>query len=128
MLCLLPLACGLSAALLLMAVLRIELNMLTLAVAPILVGIGVDDGIHMVGRLHRGEEPGKVLREAGSSMTMTTATTVAAFACLGLATFIGIREAGLVGAVGLVACLLASLHLVPLAYRVARRVSARRAG
>jgi predicted exporter len=129
-LCLLPLACGIGAALLVMAVLRIELNMLTLAVAPILVGIGVDDGIHMVGRLHGGEPPQKVLqkvlREAGSSMTMTTLTTVAAFACLGLATFDGIREVGLVGSVGLLVCLLASLHLVPLAYRAAQRAIARR--
>jgi predicted exporter len=79
----------------------------------------------MVGRLHGGEEPEKVLREAGSSMTMTTLTTVAAFACLGLATFDGIREVGLVGSVGLVVCLLASLHLVPLVYRVAQRLTER---
>jgi predicted RND superfamily exporter protein len=122
-LCLLPLACGVSAALLVMAVFNVELNMLTLAIAPLLVGIGVDDGIHMVERLQTGEEVGNVVREAGSAMTMTTLTTVAAFACLGLATFDGMRDIGLVGAVGIFVCLLASLHLIPLFYRHQARAS-----
>jgi predicted exporter len=52
-------------------------------------------------------------------MTITTLTTVAAFACLGLARFEGVRDVGLVGSVGLAVCLLASLHLIPLCYRPA---------
>ncbi len=47
-----------------------------------------------------------------------TMTTVGAFACLVFATFTGVRELGLVGAVGLIVCLLASLHLIPLVYRL----------
>ena len=35
-----------------------------------------------------------------------------------LATFTGIRDLGLVGAVGLLTCLLASLHLIPLGWRM----------
>jgi predicted exporter len=118
--CLLPLLCGVSAAALTMAALSIELNMLTLTIAPLLIGLGVDDGIHIVERLHAGERSVQVLREAGSSMTITTLTTVATFACLGLARFDGIRDVGLVGSVGLVACLLASLHLVPSCYRMSK--------
>ncbi len=124
-LCLAPLACGLSAALLVMRLLGIELNQLTIAVAPVLVGIGVDDGIHMVERLRAGQGLGTVLRETGASMTMTTLTTVGALACLALATFAGIRELGLVGAVGLIVCLLASLHLVPLGWRLVGPVERR---
>jgi predicted RND superfamily exporter protein len=117
-LCLAPLACGLSAALLVMWLLGIELNLLTITIAPVLVGIGVDDGIHMVERLSAGQAVATVLREAGASMTMTTLTTAGALACLGLATFAGIRELGLVGGVGLLTCLLASLHLIPLGWRL----------
>jgi predicted exporter len=117
-LCLMPLACGLSAAVLVMRLAGIELNLLSIAIAPIVVGIGVDDGIHVVGRLREGHELGAVLREAGSSITMTTLTTVGAFACLGLATFTGVREVGLVGAVALLVCLLASLHIIPVGWRL----------
>jgi predicted RND superfamily exporter protein len=51
-------------------------------------------------------------------MTMTTVTTAGAFACLGLASFGAVRQLGLIGSVGLVACLLASLHLIPLCFRL----------
>ena len=115
-LCLVPLVCGISAALGLMGLLGIELNILTLAIAPLLIGLGVDDGIHMVDRLARGESPAQVIRETGPAMTITTFTTITGFACLGLATFRGVRELGLVAAFGLVVCLGASLHLVPLCY------------
>lgn len=117
-LCLAPLVCGLSAAVIVMRFLGIELNLLSMAIAPILVGIGVDDGIHMVERLRAGQDLGTALRETGSSVTMTTLTTVGAFACLALATFTGIRELGLVGAVALLVCLFASLHLIPLGWKL----------
>jgi predicted RND superfamily exporter protein len=115
-LCLVPLVAGLSATLGIMGLLGIELNILTLAIAPLLIGLGVDDGIHMVDRLARGETPSQVIRETGPPMTITTLTTIAGFACLGLATFRGVRELGLVAAFGLVICLLASLHLVPVCH------------
>ena len=101
-----------------MGLLGIELNILTLAIAPLLIGLGVDDGIHMVDRLARGESAEQVIRETGPAMTITTLTTISGFACLGLATFRGVRELGLVAAFGLVVCLLASLHLVPICYQL----------
>lgn len=124
-LCLVPLVCGISASLGVMGALGIELNILTLAIAPLLIGLGVDDGIHMVDRLARGESPSQVIRETGPAMTITTVTTIVGFACLGLATFRGVRELGLVAAFGLAVCLLASLHLVPICYGyIHRRESA----
>jgi predicted exporter len=124
-LCMTPLACGLSATVLAMPLFDIEFNLLSAAIAPILVGTGVDDGIHMVGRLQAGQKVATVLREAGSSLVMTTLTTVAAFACLGLATFTGIREVGVLGCVGLMGSLLAAIHLVPLGWRLMGNVPSR---
>jgi hypothetical protein len=116
-LCLLPLAVGVAVALGLMALLGVELNVLTVAVAPLIVGLGSDDGIHIVDRLERGEPMEQVLAETGVPMILTTATTIAGFACFGFASFAGIRQLGLLAAVGLVTCLFASLHLVPLCHR-----------
>jgi len=117
LLCLVPLACAVSVAALVMRILGMELSLISITIAPILVGISVDDGIHMVDRLSDGQELNTVLGETGSSMTMTTLTTVGAFACLGLAATPGIRELGVVGAAGLVAALAASLQLIPLGWR-----------
>lgn len=116
-LCFVPLACAVSVAALVMRFLGIELSLMSITIAPILAGISVDDGIHMVDRLSDGQPLTTVLGETGSSMTMTTLTTVGAFACLGLASTPGIRELGIVGAAGLVAALVASLQLVPVGWR-----------
>lgn len=53
-------------------------------------------------RLRSGASPGTVLRETGAAMT-------------------GIREVGLIGAVGLVTCLVASLHTIPVGWRLRGR-------
>lgn len=116
-LCLVPVVCGLSATVLAMRLLGFEFNLMSVAIAPILVGTGVDDGIHVVSRLREGQEVTAVLREAGSSLVMTTLTTLAAFASLALATFAGAREVGILGAIGMLTCLFASVHLVPLGWQ-----------
>lgn len=94
--CLIPLGCGLAAALGLMGLLGIELNVLTLAVAPILVGLCLDDGVHILEALERGE------------------SALAAFQ------FHSVRELGLVVSFGILAALLAALHLVPLCHGLIR--------
>jgi predicted RND superfamily exporter protein len=125
LLCMAPLLCGLAACVLAMPLLGMEFNLLSAAIAPILVGTGVDDGIHMVDRLRAGQDVATVLREAGSGLVMATLTTVAAFASLGLAEFTGIREVGVLGCIGMMVCLLASIHLVPLGWQWLGTVAAR---
>ena len=114
-LCLLPPAVGIAVVLIVMALGGIPLNMLTLSITPLLVGIGIDDGIHVVERLRVGQPVRLIFREAGTSMTFTTLTTVAAFACMAFAQFDGVQEMGLLGAVGMVTALLAAGSLASLA-------------
>jgi uncharacterized protein len=121
LLCMLPLVCGVAAALGAMALFGIELNILTLATTPLIVGLGSDDGIHIVDRLERGEPLAHVLAETGPPMVITTVTTIAGFACFAFARFPGVREMGLVAAWGLVVCLAASMQLVPMVYGMLRR-------
>jgi predicted exporter len=121
LLCLMPLVCGVAAALAALALLHVPLNMLTLAVAPLLIGLGSDDGIHIVDRLERREAPAAVLGDVAAPMIITTLTTIAGFACLAFASFPGVRETGLIAAFGLVVCLLASLQLVPMLHALVRR-------
>lgn len=121
LLCIVPVAASLSAAVIVIGLLGLEVSLLTLTIAPILVGIAIDDGIHIVDRLESGHAFKRAMRDAGSPMTLTTATSVAAFACLGLATFPGVRELGIIGACSLIVALLASLHLVPIGWQLLNR-------
>lgn len=125
LLCLLPLVCGVAAAMGAMALLGLELNVLTMAIGPLMVGLCVDDGIHLVERLERGESRLDVLRESGAAIVITTLTTVTGFACLGFARFPGIRELGAIGSIGILVALVASLQLVPMCHALLRGPSSR---
>lgn len=116
LLCLAPLLCGLAAVVVVMALAGVEVNMLTLAIAPLLIGLGSDDGIHIVDRLERRESVDEVLTDVSAPMVITTLTTIAGFACLAFASFPGVRETGIIAAIGLVVCLIASMQLVPMGY------------
>jgi predicted RND superfamily exporter protein len=90
--------------------------MFTLAIGPLLVGMSVDDGIHMMDRLRGGDSTLTILRESGSAMVITTFTTAAGFACLALSSVPGVRELGVIGASGILGALAASLHLLPVCH------------
>jgi predicted RND superfamily exporter protein len=85
-------------------------------VAPLILGVGSDYGIHIVDRLDRGQPVSQVLREISEPMLITTVTTIAGFACFAFATFPGVREMGVVAAFGLAICHVASLHVLPIGY------------
>ena len=110
-----------------MGLLGIELNVLTMAIAPLMVGLCVDDGIHLVERLDRGEPGLDVLRDSGAAIIITTLTTVTGFACLGFARFPGVRGLGAIGAIGILVALAASLQLVPMCHAMLKRAAARAA-
>jgi predicted exporter len=117
LLALVPAACGLAVMLGVMALLGLPLNLITLAAVPVVVGIGSDDGIHIVDRLERGEDVMTVVRETGIPMGITTVTTIGGFLALLLARFPDVAAAGGMAALGLVVALAASLHLLPLLVR-----------
>jgi predicted RND superfamily exporter protein len=88
-------------------------DLMSLAVAPILLGIGIDDGLHAT----HGAAASGSLREgvasAGRAMTLTTLTTVVGFGSLTVSSIPGLRQAGLLIALGVALCLAATLVVLP---------------
>ncbi|HVS15055.1 MAG TPA: MMPL family transporter [Thermoanaerobaculia bacterium] len=88
-------------------------DLMSLAVAPILLGIGIDDGLHaghaaaLAGSFREG------VATCGRAIALTTLTTVVGFGSLATSSIPALRSAGalLAGGVGL--CLLATLVLLP---------------
>jgi predicted exporter len=113
-LALVPVGCGLATVLGVMAIAGVQLNLITLVAVPVILGLGSDDGIHIVDRLERGEAMTDVVRDTATPMTITTLTTIVGFACLGLARFPDVAAGGVIASLGLLVCLAASLHLLPL--------------
>jgi hypothetical protein len=93
---------------------------LSIVVAPVLLGIGVDDGLHALhgARVHGGLIP--AVKRVGQPMLMTTLTTCFAFGSLALSRVPALRNAGLSVAVGTLLCLVATLSLLPALDTLAR--------
>ena len=94
------------------------------AAFPLIVGLGIDNGIHLV-RRHL-EMPEKDVRQllaaSGAALIQTNLTTIVGFGALMSATIPPLAELGLITAVGIVFTLLASIFLVPAVLVLAHRV------
>ncbi len=82
-------------------------------VAPLLLGIGIDDGLHALqGERFHGGLPDS-LRANGRAMVLTTLTTCAGFGSLALSRVPSLARGGVLVAAGTFLCLLATLVLLP---------------
>jgi predicted RND superfamily exporter protein len=110
-----PLVVGIVAMLGLMALLSIEFNYANFIVLPLIVGIGIDDGIHIVHRwrLNSKENLTMGFNRIGRAIVLTSLTTTIGFGSLVSSHYPGLRSIGWVTALGILTCLLAALFLLP---------------
>lgn len=108
-----------------MATLGIPLTFFNVAVFPLILGIGVDDGIHIVSRYLEGGERSlqRTLAAVGLPVVMTSATTVVGFGSLVLAVNPGLASLGAASSLGVGACLAAALLVVPALIALGRHAS-----
>ncbi|RMG16173.1 MAG: hypothetical protein D6731_06830 [Planctomycetota bacterium] len=101
-----------------------RLNLLSIVFAVVLVGLGIDSGIHLIARCEEERDkegadwPGAVERSLrGTRRAVWTAaiTTGLAFLSAWFTDFQGMRELGLIAGVGVLLCALAATTLLPAA-------------
>lgn len=98
-----------------------ELNLLSIVFALVLIGIGVDFGVHIVSRFleaYRGGEsrPDAVrtaLLRTGPGVLLGAVTSACAFFSVLGSDFLGLAELGLIGGTGILLCLAAMLTVLP---------------
>ena len=98
-----------------------HLNILTITFAPMLIGLAIDFGAHLVARFEEELRLGKTEREAitlamvntGQGIFTGAATTAAAFFAMGITNFKGIQEMGIIAGGGLLVCLAPMMTLLP---------------
>ncbi|HSH41712.1 MAG TPA: MMPL family transporter [Arenicellales bacterium] len=110
-----PVLIGMSWMLGIMAFFGIRLNVINMVVLPTVLGIGVDNGIHIFQRFR--EEGFSHIREVvmttGGAAFLTTITTLLGFAGTLAAQNGGLQSLGLAASIGLSACLVSSLTVFP---------------
>ena len=102
-----------------------QVNFANLMVLPLIFGIGVDAGVHV---LHRWRErpdamPAGLVGGTGQAITMTMATTIIGFGALLVAEHRGIRSLSIVMVTGLAITWLACMLVLPAALRLRGRRS-----
>ncbi len=98
-----------------------HLNILSVSFAVILIGLGIDFGIHFAARYleYRGGGAGcdaalvRTAASVGPGILSAASTTAVAFFCTGFTQFTGIAELGVVAGGGILLCCLAALGVLP---------------
>jgi len=113
-LALIPLVTGFVWMLGIMGIFGIKITLVNVMALPLILGIGIDDGIHL---LHRYKNEGKgamaqVLRSTGKAIVITSFTTMISFGSLVFATYRGFGSLGIALFIGVGACLLTSVFVL----------------
>jgi len=97
-----------------MHALGMQINYANAFVATMIMGVGIDYGIHLVHRLelNGGRIDGGTL-ETGKGVVLAALTNIAGFGTLTLANYPALRSLGVMALIGSVTCLLTALTLVP---------------
>lgn len=104
-----------------MAVLGLSWNPIAVIALPVVLGIAVDDGIHLVHRfLAEQGDLERSLRGTGRSVVLTSLTTAVAFGSLALAQHRGLASFGLIASLGVAIALGISILVLPRALTLMR--------
>jgi predicted RND superfamily exporter protein len=109
-----------------------RLHFMNASVLPMILGIGIDDGIHLVKRYRSLSQAGKttdVIRETfavtGTGVALTSLTTMIAFGSLGFSENRGLASIGILAFIGVGASLVASVVVLPAVMAVVAGTSRR---
>jgi predicted RND superfamily exporter protein len=97
-----------------MHLLGIKMNFVNAFVTCMILGVGIDYGIHIIHRItQEGLSNPTGLLETGKAVVMAALTNVAGFGTIGLSNYPGLKSMGIVCAIGSVTCLLTALTTLP---------------
>jgi uncharacterized protein len=97
----------------LMAWFDVQLNPANIMTLPLVIGIGVTNGIHILNRYAEEQTPSILARSTGKAVLVSGLTSIAGFGSLILAKHQGIQSLGYVMSVGLATCMIAGLTFLP---------------
>lgn len=91
----------------------IPLNPANIMLLPLVLGIGVTNGIHILNRFAEERNPSILAKSTGKAVLVSGLTTIAGFGSLVLAEHRGIASLGLVMSIGVATCMIAGVTFLP---------------
>ncbi|MGN6555565.1 MAG: MMPL family transporter [Verrucomicrobiota bacterium] len=113
LLALFPIAIGALWLAGLMVLFDVPLNPANIMMLPLVIGIGVTNGIHILNRFAEEQNPSILAKSTGKAVFISGLTTIAGFGSLILAKHRGIHSLGVVMSVGVLTCMVAALTALP---------------
>lgn len=121
LLSLIPLLLGILVTVGVMSIIDLKLNFMNVLVFPVIIGYGIQNGIYIYYRFREDHDIVKAMAMVGPAVIASTLTTLVGWSALLLADQRGLHSIGKVATIGIAACLLIALTLLPaileLAYR-----------
>jgi uncharacterized protein len=96
-----------------MGLFHVPLNPANIMILPLVIGIGVTNGIHILNRYAEEQTPSILSRSTGKAVFVSGLTAIAGFGSLVLAKDRGIHSLGVVMAAGVTCCMVAALMFLP---------------
>ena len=109
----LPLGVGVLQMFGLLGLLDIPLNPANLIALPLILGIGVDYGVHIVHEFREQQGPYRMSPATAVAVLVDALTTLVGFGSLMIATHQGLQSLGRVLTLGVTCCLFTSLVMLP---------------
>ncbi len=97
----------------LMGVFGIPFNPANIMTLPLVIGIGVTNGIHILNRYVEERDPAILSKSTGKAVFVSGLTTISGFGSLMLGKHQGIRSLGEVMSIGVILCMVAALTFLP---------------
>ena len=112
---LLPVFVGSIWTLGIMDMFELKLNMANLVILPLILGIGVVNGIHITHRYREEKDKNSVVlgKSTGQAVVLSSLTTMIGFGSMMVADHYGVFSLGLVLTLGVFCCLVASVTFLP---------------
>ena len=119
----LPLMIGLAILSGIMVIFRLDFNFFNAIVVPMIVGIGIDDGVHFTNTYvqHGNHDMSDAMSQTGRAVVLTSLTTLIGFGSIALSHYPGLRSMGYVAIIGITACLFASIVVLPAIFSLVSR-------
>ena len=121
LLAMVPLTIGLLWLLELLPLLGLDFNLANFFALPILIGCGVDGGVHIVHRFRETQSASTIGRTTAAAVTLSFLTTIIGFGAMATASHRGVASLGLMMIAGLGCVLAATVFLLPALLKLLER-------
>jgi predicted exporter len=112
---LIPIVFGIVVTFGLLLLVRHRFSFMSVTAIPLIIGIGIDNGIHLVRRYLENERNGilAIAKASGAALIQSNLTTIVGFGALMASSFAPLAEMGLVTSLGVALALAGGLLLIP---------------